>query len=245
MPRAASPLVRLLHMPRMPRLPRLPHQCEVCRQWSAQALCSDCVARFAAPQPRCRCCGLHLGLAAAACGHCLRNKPPFQHTVCVAEYGFPWDHLIADFKFNGRAELAALLAHHLLNAVRAAALPLPQLVLPVPLSAARLAERGYNQAWELARRVAAALKVPAEATLLQRPLDSAHQALLSRTERQRNLRTAFMADPRRRAQLQGQRVALVDDVMTTGATAGEAATVLLRAGASAVDIWVLARTPQT
>ena len=163
--------------------------------------------------------------------------------MCVADYGFPWDHLITDFKFNGRAELAPLLAHHLANAVRASALPLPQRVLPVPLSAARLAQRGYNQAWELARRVAAALQLPADATLLQRPLDTAHQAQLDRSERQRNLRTAFMADPRRRAQLQGQRVALVDDVMTTGATAREATTVLLRAGAAAVDIWVLARTP--
>ena len=233
-------------MPRAaPALPRLPQQCEVCRQWSAQALCSACVARFAAPQARCRCCGLRLGLPAPACGDCVREKPPFEHTVCVADYSFPWHRLIADFKFHGRAELAAVLAQHLVRAVRSAALPLPQLVLPVPLSAARLAERGYNQAWELARRVAAALKLPADATLLQRPLDSAHQAALNRTERQRNLRTAFMADLRRRAQLQGRRVALVDDVMTTGATAREAALVLLRAGAAAVDIWVLARTPQS
>ena len=123
--------------------------------------------------------------------------------------------------------------------------PLPQLVLPVPLSAARLAERGYNQAWELAKRAAAALGLAADATLLQRPLDSAHQATLDRRARQQNLRTAFMVDPRRRARLQGLRVALVDDVMTTGATAHEAALVLLRAGATAVDIWVLARTPDS
>jgi ComF family protein len=180
---------------------------------------------------------------APACGDCLREKPPFENTVCVADYGFPWDRLIADFKFHGRAELAALLAQHLSSAVRASARPLPHWVLPVPLSAARLAERGYNQAWELARRVATTFGLQSEATLLQRPLDTAHQALLSREERQRNLRTAFMADPRQRGQLQGHRVALVDDVMTTGATVREAAAVLLRAGAAAVDIWVLARTP--
>ncbi len=184
-----------------------------------------------------------MGLAALACGECLRHPPPFEHTVCVADYGFPWDHLITDFKFNGRTELAAPLAGFLINAVRVQAVPLPQWVLPVPLSAARLVERGYNQAWELARRVAAGLELPADATLLQRPVDSAHQATLDRSARQRNLRTAFMVDPRRRALLLGQRVALLDDVMTTGATAREATAVLLRAGAAAVDIWVLARTP--
>lgn len=222
----------------------LPQQCEVCRQWSGSALCADCVASYAAPRPRCACCGIGLGLPAARCGDCLRDPPPFEHTVCVADYGFPWDALIGAFKFRGRAELAGLLAGRLVAAVRAAALPPPALVLPVPLSAQRLAGRGYNQAWEVARRAAAALQLPADATLLQRPLETAHQAELRRDERQRNLRTAFMADPRRRARLQGARVALVDDVMTTGATAREVGAVLLRAGAAAVDLWVLARTPQ-
>ncbi len=227
-----------------PALPFLPHQCEVCRQWSGSALCPDCVARYAMVRPRCACCGLALGVAAPRCGDCLRDPPPFTHTVCVADYGFPWDALIGAFKFRGRAELAGLLAARLVAAVQAAALPAPALVLPVPLSPRRLADRGYNQAWELARRAAAALQLPADATLLQRPLETAHQAELGRGDRQRNLRTAFMADPRRRAVLQGAHVALVDDVMTTGATAREASTVLLRAGASAVDLWVLARTPE-
>ena len=83
----------------------------------------------------------------------------------------------------------------------------------------------------------------ADPGLLWRPADQAHQADLNRAERQRNLRSAFMTDPRRRGELQGQRVALVDDVMTTGATAREAAAALLRGGAAAVDVWVVARTP--
>jgi len=224
-------------------LSALPQQCEVCRQWSGSALCAECVARYTAPRPRCACCGIPLGSAATRCGDCLRDPPPFEHTVCVADYGFPWDALIGAFKFRGRAELAGLLAARLVAAVRASALAPPALVLPVPLSPRRLAERGYNQAWEVARRAAATLQLPADATLLQRPLETAHQAELGRSERQRNLRTAFMADPQRRAPLQGARVALVDDVMTTGATAREASAVLLRAGAAAVDLWVLARTP--
>ena len=218
-------------------------QCEVCRQWSDGALCTDCVARFAPAVPRCGRCGLRLGLPAPACGACLREPPPFEHTVCAVDYGFPWDALISDFKFHGRAELAAVLAERLQVAVRAADAPLPRWVVPVPLAPARLSERGYNQAWELARRLGRSLGVSADAGLLWRPADQAHQADLNRAERQRNLRSAFMTDPRRRGELQGQRVALVDDVMTTGATAREAAAALLRGGAAAVDVWVVARTP--
>jgi ComF family protein len=228
--------------PALARL-RLPSQCEVCRQWAGAALCDDCIARFAATVPRCGRCGLRLGLPAAACGACLRAAPPFEHTVCGTDYAYPWDHLITQFKFDGRVELARPLAERLAGAVRAAANPAPDLVLPVPLAPRRLAERGYNQAWELARRVAAAAALPARAGLLLRPLDTAHQAELGRAERQRNLRAAFMVEPRHRHQLAGRRVALVDDVMTTGATAGEAAARLLAAGAAAVDVWVLARTP--
>ncbi|HZF79333.1 MAG TPA: ComF family protein [Rubrivivax sp.] len=147
------------------------------------------------------------------------------------------------FKFRGHVELASTLAVRVADAVSSAGSPLPDLVVPVPLSATRLAERGYNQAWELARRLAQRLRLPADATLLQRPIDTAHQAALGRRERRDNLRTAFMADPLRRGALLGRRVALVDDVMTTGATAREAAAVLLRAGAATVDVWVLARTP--
>ncbi len=222
---------------------RLPSPCEVCRSWSGAALCPACVARFAAPRPRCARCGIGLAQAAAACGACLREPPPFERTVCVADYGFPWDRLIADFKFHGRAELAGALAEQLTLAVGAAGLRLPDGVLPVPLSDKRLAERGYNQAWELARRVAGALAIPATATLLRRPLDAAHQIELDRPARQRNLRRAFMVDPAQRAGVPGRRFALVDDVMTTGATAHAAADALRRAGAAAVEVWVLARTP--
>ena len=240
---------RLPPLPRLPRLRVLPQQCEVCRRWGSAALCADCVGRYAAARPRCACCGISLGLATPRCGDCLRDAPPFSHTVCAADYGFPWDGLIGAFKFQGRPELAGLLAERLALAVQQAlqseALPWPDLVLPVPLSPRRLVERGYDQAWELARRVARRLQLPTEARLLQRPIDTLQQSGLGRVARQRNLRTAFMADPTRRALLQGRRVALVDDVMTTGATVREASAVLLRAGAAAVDLWVLARTPDS
>jgi ComF family protein len=221
-----------------------PSQCEVCRQWARSRLCADCVQRFAASQTRCARCALPLGVATTACGECLLSGPPFEHTVCAVTYAFPWDRLITQFKFLGQSELAAPLAMRLDHAVGAHSGPPCTLVLPVPLSTERLAARGYNQAWELARRVARSRRLPARADLLLRALDTAHQVDLSRAQRQQNLRAAFYVQPALRQVVAGQRVALVDDVMTTGATAREATQALLRAGAAAVDVWVLARTPQ-
>ena len=113
---------------------------------------------------------------------------------------------------------------------------------PIPLTPARLAERGFNQAWELARRVAQRRGLRARSDALQRVLDTPPQAALSSTERRRNLRNAFAPAPG--DALKGAHVALVDDVMTTGATVREAAAALLRGGALSVQVWVLARTPE-
>ena len=237
-----------------------PSLCEVCRQWADSRICTACVQRFVQPAFRCTCCGLRLGttdpssitapllLSAAAsttCGRCLHTPPSFLRTVCAVDYQFPWNDLITTFKFHGQPELATPLAQCMTDALRASLCALPQALLPVPLAAPRLAQRGYNQAWELARRLGPALRVPAWHDVLSRPVDTAHQAALSRQERQRNLRSAFLVEPRQRARLQGLHVALVDDVMTTGATVAEVAAELLRAGAGRVDVWVLARTPDS
>ena len=218
-------------------------QCAVCRSWDRGAVCGVCIARFAPPVPRCARCGLRVAVAVPMCGACLADPPPFDACIVALDYAFPWDRLIADFKFNGRVELAATLARRLLQAIRLEARPLPAWVLPVPLAPQRLAERGYNQAWELARRVARALSCRAEAQLLLRPLPGPHQAELNLAQRRRNLRGAYLPNPARRLSLHGQHVALVDDVMTSGATLREAAAALRRAGAVRIEAWALARTP--
>ena len=240
--------LRALHGLAPHRTAHGPTQCELCRQWTAgDALCGDCDARFAAPRWRCARCALPTGALAARCGGCLgRPEPPFDATVAAVDYGFPWDGLVRTYKFHGRVELAQALASRLARAVAAACeagLAPPELVLPVPLAPGRLAERGYNQAWELARRVARLRGLAADDTLLLRPLETAHQTGQTRAGREANLARAFMAEPRRRAALASRRVALVDDVMTTGATVAAAAQELRRAGAASVQVWVFARTP--
>lgn len=164
-------------------------------------------------------------------------------TVCAVDYGFPWDRLIAQLKFHDQVEMAPALAPLMLVAWRHDAPPRPDWLMPVPLSFTRLAERGYNQALELARPLARALGRPLADDALQRVTDAGHQVGSSKAQRAANLRAAFMVAPRHQARLRGCHVALVDDVTTTGATAAEATRALLRAGAARVDLWTFARTP--
>jgi ComF family protein len=218
-------------------------RCVVCRQWADSRCCADCVARFAAPRPRCMRCAIGVPSAVTTCADCLRAPPPFACAVAAVDYAFPWADVIGAFKFAGSVDRAAALADLLAVACRAAAAGVDW-VLPVPLAERRLAERGYNQAWELARRVARRLGVPARPDVLQRWVETPHVADLPRDARAAAVRGAFGVDPRHAHRLRARRVALVDDVMTTGATVAEATRALHDAGATDVQVWVLARTPR-
>ena len=176
------------------------------------------------------------------CGACLHAPPRFERAIAAFDYAFPWDRVIAEFKFRHRLEWAGPLARLLARAAQASHAEV-DLVTAVPLAAQRLRERGYNQAWEIARRVARDLNLPARPDLLLRWRDTPHQVQLDRRERDANLRGAFMpGDADARLAVQGRCVALVDDVLTTGTTADEATRALLEAGACSVQLWVLART---
>ena len=216
----------------------LPGQCSICRDWGRGALCAACRERYAATRPRCERCAIAVPAGQTACGECLREPPPFERTIAALDYDHPWSALIARFKFHGGVELAPLFAGLLRDA--AVGQPAPDLLLPAPLSDARLRERGFNQSWEIARR----LGRNADARLLLRIRDTPHQIDLPLERRASNVREAFAVEPLRRAELAGRSVVVVDDVMTTGATAAEMARTLLQAGASRVQLWVLARTPR-
>lgn len=225
-------------------LGRLPSQCAVCRGWARSRLCDECLQRFAVARPRCWRCAIDVPDGVPICGACLTRPPPFAHAVAAVDYAPPWNELVRRFKFDDALDLADALSQCLLDAVRRRDAPRADRVLPVPLAAARLRERGYNQAWELARRVARCLHCAADAHLLLRLKDTPHQLALPPDRRAANVRGAFALEPRRRRELEGLDVAIVDDVMTTGATAAEIATTLLQTGARSVQVWVLARTPR-
>ena len=226
---------------------RWPNRCAICAAASRGRrlrVCADCSARFAAPQRRCLGCALALPAPAGArCGRCLRDPPPWVTAVAALDYGYPWDRLLAALKFHDGLDLLPWATGALAGAVTAAGASVADIVLPVPLATARLRERGYNQAWELARGVAVARALPARADWLERLIDTPHQLTLPLEERVANMRGAFAVTAAGRTGLANKRVALVDDVLTTGATLAEASRTLLAAGAAQVEVWVLARTP--
>src|SRR5436190_3587923 len=140
---------------------RGPSECAICRGWGRGRICASCLDRFAAPLPRCRRCALPLVATASICGTCLTTAPSFDAALGAVDYRAPWDRLVTAFKFHGQLDLAAVLADLVVGAERRRAAARPSLVLPVPLASARWRERGYNQAWELARRVASRLDIVA------------------------------------------------------------------------------------
>lgn len=234
---------------RAPRVPGWPGRCGICLAWTpGGGVCRACLDAHAPTLPRCLSCAAQVPPGVAHCGRCLAQPPVHVRAVAAFDYVFPWDRAITSFKFRDGLGWTDSLARALCDAVAhapdAGGPAGAQVVTPVPLSDARLRERGYNQAWEIARRVARWQGLPAHHDLLRRLRDTPHQASLDRAGRAANLQGVFMPDgPAARAAVQGRVVALVDDVFTTGATAGAAAAALLEAGASAVHVWVLARTP--
>ncbi|MDQ6679711.1 MAG: ComF family protein [Pseudomonadota bacterium] len=222
----------------------LPSLCAVCHGWGVQRLCDACVGRFVGVVWRCRRCGLEVADGIEVCGACVVTPPPYDSTLAAVTYGYPWDRLIAAFKFHAALDLVPVFADRLVAARRRSEAPMPSLLVPVPLSQERLRERGYNQAWELARRLARTLPCSADSALLLRVRDAPHQLAFPPDRRAANVRGAFAVEPRRLAELRGRHITVVDDVMTTGATAAEVARILHGAGAARVDIWVVARTPR-
>jgi ComF family protein len=167
---------------------------------------------------------------------------PFARVVCPWRYAYPVDRAIQALKFRGERAWARVFGTLLAQACcrrgggGPGAEPLPGLIVPVPLHPRRLRERGYNQSADLARIAARALRLPLDARALERCRDTAPQSALPAAARAANVAAAFRAT----RQLPGLRVALVDDVLTTGSTAGAAAAALLAAGAGSVELWVVA-----
>ena len=208
--------------------------CFLCRGAARGILCPACDAdlprlagtlcpRCALPSP-----------GAAVCGRCLADAPRYDATVAALAYRFPADTLVHALKFRSQLALAPLMGDLLIEAIRERI----DLVVPVPLSRERLRERGYNQAAEIARHVARERRARLELTIVIRERDTRAQADLPWSDRARNVRGAFRCE----RSLDGAAIAVVDDVMTTGATLDELAATLKRAGAARVVNWVVART---
>ena len=207
--------------------------CFLCRGATRALLCGACAAdlpRLA--MPLCPRCALP-SPGGLVCGRCLSESPAYDATRAALAYDFPADALVHALKFRGELALAPLLAGLLAERLDAARV---DCIVPVPLSAQRLRSRGYNQAAEIARHLR---KQGMELALCERTRDAPPQIELPYGERQRNVRGAFRCT----RSLEGARISVVDDVMTTGATLDEIARTLKAAGAAHVENWVVTRTP--
>ena len=235
----------------------LPASCLICGHHAAHAVCSRCEQSYWAMDdavPRCARCAVRLALQfplaqerhgcrapLRECGHCRTRPPTFDAAFALADYRAPLDALIVALKYQGRVGLASDLARRL--ALRLRTVPIdarPDVLVPAPLSAERLSTRGYNQAWEITRRLGAQLATPTDAGLLLRAHTDA-QAGLGRLARRRNLRRAFYVTANVCAYVDAH-IGVVDDVMTTGATQDAMAAALKRHGARRVTAIVVFRT---
>lgn len=181
----------------------------------------------------------------ARCTHALPEgapsamcMPPLDVVVAPFAYAFPVDRLVQRFKFAGDLAAGRWLALQLAGHVRD--LERPQLIVAPPLGLARLRSRGFNQALEVARVVGRKLRVPVAMSAIERTRETPPQQALGRSERRANVRGAFRCTQR----FDGAHVAIVDDVVTTGATAAALASALREAGAARVSAWAIARTPE-
>ncbi len=217
----------------------LPQECLLCGALAgSQALCAACHADLPAlPHPGCPQCarptpqGEH-------CGACLKRPPAFDASHVAWRYAFPVDRLIQGLKYNGRLALAEVFADAL-----AAALPVDfsaDLLLPVPLHPHKLGQRGFNQAHEIAQLLAARCDLPLASDVVVRQRATVSQTTLPWPKRAANIRNAFLC----RRDLQGLRVAILDDVLTSGATAHELAKTLKLHGAAHVSVLAVARAIQ-
>lgn len=217
-----------------------PTRCLACEDpgLDGMDLCHACEAVLPVMDAACRRCALPLPAGESVCGPCLGSRAPVDEVHAAYRYDAPLDRLLPRLKFAGDLAAGRLVAQLMATRLRDA--PRPQALIPVPLHRARLRQRGFDQALELARPLGRALGLPVLEGALMRHKPTQEQSRLSAIARRRNLKGAF--ETRSRLPLP-EHVALVDDVMTTGATLHAAAIALRRAGVRRVDAWVAARVP--
>jgi ComF family protein len=224
----------------------LPPSCVLCGA-SGQApcldLCGDCHDELPAVPAACPRCAARTALAAASpepCERCAASPPPYTRCHAAFRYATPVDGLVQALKYRGQLTISRVLGELLARSVGRAGLA-SDVILPVPLHPLRHAERGFNQATEIARWTARRLEICCDPTLATRRVAGSRQVGLSAVERRLNLQGAFTADGPR---VRGRYIALLDDVLTTGSTAAALADALLRAGAARVDVWCVALADQ-
>lgn len=219
----------------------LPYTCILCGNFShrEQDLCASCYQDLPTPLNACHTCAAPLSVG-TTCGQCLQQKHPFNATYVLFDYQAPIDRLLLELKFNQALINARVLGELMAEKIHSTWYknnPLPDVMIPIPLHTTRLKERGYNQAIEIARPIAKFHRLPINIRACQRIKPTAPQAMLTATERENNVKQAFNSQ----ARFDGQHIAVIDDVITTGNTVREFCHLLKNQGARHIDVWCCAR----
>ena len=206
----------------------------------AQGLCLPCLNELPHNHRPCRRCAIPLPpTRTRLCQRCQSDSPP--QDLCLAPwlYRYPVNHMIAGFKYNNARQYGRALSQAWLGETEGLIQRLPDALIPCPSSPERLRERGFNQSAEIAQALSRTLNIPLRPDLLSRCKGSPAQASLDRAERLKNLTDTFQV----KDTPMPDHVALIDDVITTGATMHAMAHSLRQNGARRIDVWALARTP--
>jgi ComF family protein len=221
----------------------IPSSCLLCEMENPQLICPGCSEQFFSSMHsrphRCVSCALPTLTHDTHCAACLKKPPAFDSTTVACDYVAPFDQLVLALKFGHRLAVAKAIADLLSKVVGP---PIPDLFIAVPLGHQRLAQRGFNQALEIAKPLAQALNRPLYSNLMHRVRDTQAQALLSPDQRQKNILQAFSLNQSDADKIHGRHIGVVDDVITTGATLHEVASCLKKYGAARVSNIVFART---
>lgn len=225
----------------------LPTHCLLCQEKLSyrQTICKSCSSYFQLPEPVCEQCATPLTPSESAiCQRCHITLPAYDRTIAATSYRPPADNMVIRLKYHGKLAIAPAIAEllHLRILKAQNTFTLPDLLCPVPVSRQRLAERGYNQALEIAKPLAKQLGIPLYACLCQRHRHTASQVQLSGSQRQNNLDQAFQVNDQYQSVIQNKHIGIIDDVMTTGETLHEIAMTLKAYGAAQVTNFVFART---
>lgn len=218
-----------------------PRPCWLCSASANALLCSHCEHSLPFNNGyRCGHCDLPLEVDTSHCSECMSKPPSYTKAVCAFQYGFPIDLLMRQLKRNRKHVVAEELAKHFVKHLRHQEAHMPDVICPLPIHWRRRLIRGFNQSELIAQSISKQLAIPTNRALRKTHATN-DQKSLSRTKRLRNLSNSFQIS----GDVKDKFVVLIDDVITTGTSVESAARTLLKAGASRVDVWAIARTPKS
>ncbi len=203
---------------------------------SNKKLCVACQSHLPLSGQTCFVCGLPSTHCKIPCGECLKNSPPYDRSISAFHYQPPISDFITQYKYAGRLELLPLMADYLIHAIEQSLKQKPDLLIPIPLFYKKRNKRGFNQSRLIANILAKQFAIDVSSDQVVRTRETQTQASLNASQRKINLKNAFKIKG-----ILPERIAIIDDIVTTGATVSELASVALKHGAKHIEIWSLAR----